>query len=189
MNSIEIFDENSQYAPAYSIRVGENSYIREALVDKQIAELKKKCERLTDEKYEEGLLLQQFYSRLGVEAYGEDIQEQAIKELDKLKAKETKKIKKLKKELEETNELLEMANGDRAFRLEMWEGFAAKCRTLTAKLHAQPKEIVEKFKTKLQNYILAFDDFAFETYVKVIDIDKVLNEILKEYEENSDVKD
>ena len=35
---------------------------------------------------EDALCLQQIYSHLGVEAYGEDIQEQAIKRIDALKA-------------------------------------------------------------------------------------------------------
>lgn len=34
---------------------------------------------------ENALCLQQIYSHLGVEAYGEDIQEQAVKEIDRLK--------------------------------------------------------------------------------------------------------
>ena len=40
---------------------------------------------------EDALCLQQIYSHLGVEAYGEDIQEQAVKEIDRLKIKNTKK--------------------------------------------------------------------------------------------------
>ena len=38
------------------------------------------------ERNEDALCLQQIYSHLGVEAYGEDIQEQAIKRIDALKA-------------------------------------------------------------------------------------------------------
>ena len=38
------------------------------------------------ERNEDALCLQQIYSRLGVEAYGEDIQEQAIKRIDAFKA-------------------------------------------------------------------------------------------------------
>lgn len=151
----------------------------------QIAELENKCERLNNERYEESLRLQQFYSRLGVEAYGEDIQEQAIKELDKLKEKESKKIKKLKKELEETNELLEMANEDRAFKGEMWEGFKDKCKILTTKLHTQPKEIVEKIKELLVSHC----DFLDENngwYIPEEKIKILCDKILKEYGESDD---
>lgn len=52
----------------------------------KLGELEKKCERLNNERYEESLRLQQFYSRLGVEAFGEDIQEQALRELESIKS-------------------------------------------------------------------------------------------------------
>lgn len=40
MNSLEIFDNNQQYASASKVKIGGNTYIREDLVDQQIAELK-----------------------------------------------------------------------------------------------------------------------------------------------------
>ena len=36
---IEIFDKDTQYAPAQSIKVGNTTYIREDLINKQIADL------------------------------------------------------------------------------------------------------------------------------------------------------
>lgn len=36
---IEIFDKDTQYAPAQSIKIGNNTYIREDLINKQIADL------------------------------------------------------------------------------------------------------------------------------------------------------
>ena len=58
------------------------------------------------ERNEDALCLQQIYSHLGVEAYGEDIQEQAVKEIDRLKNKERKKAKQLAiKNKIETNSL------------------------------------------------------------------------------------
>ena len=56
---------------------------------------------------EDALCLQQIYSHLGVEAYGEDIQEQAVKEIDRLKNKERKKAKQFAiKKLEELKKQL-----------------------------------------------------------------------------------
>lgn len=58
------------------------------------------------ESNEDALCLQQIYSHLGVEAYGEDIQEQAVKEIDRLKNKERKKAKQLAiKKLEELKKI------------------------------------------------------------------------------------
>ena len=39
---IEIFDKDIQYAPAQSIKVGNTTYIREDLINKQIADLQRK---------------------------------------------------------------------------------------------------------------------------------------------------
>ena len=39
---IEIFDKDTQYAPAQSIKIGNNIYIREDLINKQIADLEAK---------------------------------------------------------------------------------------------------------------------------------------------------
>lgn len=36
---IEIFDKDTQYAPAQSIKIGNTTYIREDLINKQIADL------------------------------------------------------------------------------------------------------------------------------------------------------
>lgn len=41
---IEIFDKDTQYAPAQSIKIGNNTYIREDLINKQIADLQKQLE-------------------------------------------------------------------------------------------------------------------------------------------------
>ena len=41
---IEIFDKDTQYAPAQSIKVGNNTYIREDLINKQIADLQHRLE-------------------------------------------------------------------------------------------------------------------------------------------------
>lgn len=41
---IEIFDKNTQYAPAQSIKIGNNTYIREDLINKQIADLQHRLE-------------------------------------------------------------------------------------------------------------------------------------------------
>lgn len=56
---------------------------------------------------------------------------------------------------------------------------------LRNKLHTLPKEIVEKIIDNIHKYELIGDDFAF---VKMADIDKVFQQFLKEYGENSDVK-
>ena len=41
---IEIFDKDTQYAPAQSIKIGNNTYIREDLINKQIADLQHRLE-------------------------------------------------------------------------------------------------------------------------------------------------
>ena len=41
---IEIFDKDTQYAPAQSIKIGNTTYIREDLINKQIADLQHKLE-------------------------------------------------------------------------------------------------------------------------------------------------
>ena len=41
---IEIFDKDTRYAPAQSIKIGNNTYIREDLINKQIADLQHRLE-------------------------------------------------------------------------------------------------------------------------------------------------
>ena len=41
---IEIFDKDTQYAPAQSIKIGNTTYIREDLINKQIADLQHRLE-------------------------------------------------------------------------------------------------------------------------------------------------
>lgn len=54
---IEVFDKDTQYAPAQSIKIGNTTYIREDLVHNQIAELQKQLEEKT--KTIEGLVEEQ----------------------------------------------------------------------------------------------------------------------------------
>lgn len=60
MKQIEIFESNQQYAPAQKIKEGNHFYIREDLVDNQIAELKQqlaeKEKEIENEKYISGEL-------------------------------------------------------------------------------------------------------------------------------------
>lgn len=58
------------------------------------------------------LELQQIYSHLGVEAFGEDIQEQALKEIHRLQRKTNNKTVKLEKEIEVLKKALEFASGE-----------------------------------------------------------------------------
>lgn len=44
MDSFEIFDNKQQFAPANKVKVGEHTYIREDLVDKEITEFKQRLE-------------------------------------------------------------------------------------------------------------------------------------------------
>lgn len=41
---VEIFDKDTQYAPAQSIKIGNTTYIREDLINKQIADLQHRLE-------------------------------------------------------------------------------------------------------------------------------------------------
>lgn len=154
---------------------------------KQIAELKNKCERLNQERYDECLNLQQLYSHLGVEAYGEDIQEQAIKELERLKAKETKRVKNLEKKLSEKDKEIEWLKHKLDVEYPcIIMNYRDMLKSLKTRLYAQPREIVKKILDNLHKYELIGDDFAF---VKMADIDKILYQWLKEQEEETDEKD
>ena len=104
IHSIDCYEEKN----VLDIMNGQNERIAE--LEEQLEEKEKKIEKLREwlsqceadrkseqekknlafnkwkESNEDALCLQQIYSHLGVEAYGEDIQEQAIKRIDAFKA-------------------------------------------------------------------------------------------------------
>lgn len=161
--------DEERYGTFQDIAITTNEFLENInMKDRQIAELQQKCERLDKERYEESLNLQQFYSRLGVDAYCEDIQEQAIKELEKLQLELADKDNKIQELLDYT---IMLENG--------WN--YQEYLKLQAKLHTQPREIIEKIRENLANnnleIISTIDNYSYT--------ENFLEQILKEYEEET----
>lgn len=121
-------------------------------------ELYLESQQLKQELKDERAELQQLYSHLEVEAFGEDIQEQAVKEIDKIKEEN----KQLKQQLEEYKtykdwqDILCCKSAQEVIDFVMSNYLTEdeKCRTiadLKQQLHDLPKKIVGEFKEKIKN--------------------------------------
>ena len=129
---------------------------RIADLEAKLKESERKANKTNEENYQLYLKLKQFYSRLGVEAYlYEEIQDVAIKELNKLltntKKQYLKEISELKQQLAETDKLM--------------QEYLSKCLNLEQQLAEKEKEIEEVKKSK--TYIMNFGGKVKE--VRVLD--------------------
>lgn len=197
MNSIEIFDGNQQYAPAQTVKVGENTYIREDLVNKQIEELKKQLKDTENLAYElqTKLNLKEHepvfcnlagrdcdclgqVEELKQQLKGtEQLRQEALEEGIKCGERDRDKILELQRQLEEKDKEIESLR-KKAF-IDMTEK-----EILELKLHTQPKEIVEKIKLFLNSKSnkVPDKDGWFDPIRKGMSLNEYLDEILKEYE-------
>ena len=148
--------------------------------------LDKENQQLKQELKDERAELQKLYSHLEVEAFGEDIQEQAVKEIDKIKEEN----KQLKQQLEEYKtykdwqDILCCKSAQEVIDFVMSNYLTEdeKCRTiadLKQQLHDLPKKIVRE----IEKYFTEYLPLKYKTgawfYGK-------LNEILKKYGEEDE---
>ena len=143
-------------------------------LEAKLAESEKKASKNYQEGYELYLKLKQFYSRLGVEAYADDeIQDVAVKELNKL----LNEKEQLKQQLaEKDKEIEEMKEGQKDICL--------RCGGLTHKQYEQSQNQtaiaeLEKAKNKISYYLLKFDYFTPKQLNQVNKMIKAIDQQIK----------
>lgn len=177
---IRELEEKIVFAESNAFELGERAIISVMKENKQLKQ------ELKDERAE----LQQLYSHLEVEAFGEDIQEQAVKKIDKIEEENQQlkqqlaewqdgtiickwtnaenKVKELKQQVEELNESLYQSN------MELYS-----MKNLRHQLHDLPKKIVEEIRKEIELPLYVHPDF--DEFECIFDIDKLLDTILKKY--------
>lgn len=140
-------------------------------IEAKLAESEEKKESYRLQNDDHHLKLLQFYSRLGVEAFGADIHEKALETLmimkEELKEKNgveralsacnrqndefadmIKKLvsekEELKQQLAEKDNEIKILDEDRQFKAEMWTKFADKCKDLKQQITEKEKELEAK---------------------------------------------